>query len=401
MSSSGEKKHPASHRKLRKAREEGNVAQSATFTASFATLVLSVGLGWVLTDIGSGFVVRSREFVAGAASIAGTEGFGPSLTGARRFALDSILSVAPVLVIATAVAILVGFLQVGPVVATKSLVPKLERLNPIEGLKNRIFSARAFVDLVRNVLTVLLLGLVLGMIIYDEAASLLRLPYLPLGDAAAEIARVSSRLLWWGGIIFVVIGVADFAWQRHKYLSDQRMTDQEVKEETRDDQGDPEIVRARKRRHKEIVQENSQEQIRRASFLARNPTHIACAVLYDPRVHSAPMVIAKGADLMALRMVDIARESGVEMIEDIPFARALYRVPVGMPIPAEMLAAVQAVLEQIQERMLRRGECPRWLPPLLSAEELARLEERLHELRSNRESTAIDECAATPDPEAR
>lgn len=380
MSASGDKKHPASPRKLKKAREEGNVAQSATLTASFATLTMSVGLGWSLSSFARDFLLRSRGYLdAGMHS----PPLSTAVDRAGQFACDTALRLAPLLAIAAAVAVLVAFLQVGPVVATKALAPKLDRLNPVTGLKERIFSMKAVVDLLRNLLTIVLLGAVLGAILNDERPALERLPFLPIAEASAEIARVAVRLLRWGGIIFVAVGVADFAWQRFRHLQDQRMTDQELKEERRDDSGDPEVVRARKQRHKEIVREGSLAQAKRASFVARNPTHIACAVLYDPESHPAPMVIAKGAELMALRMVDIARENGVEMVEDIPLARALYRVPVGKPVPAEMLAAVQAVLEQIQERMLRRGECPPWLRAVLTSEELDRLERTLATVREN------------------
>lgn len=391
MSASGDKKHPASQRKLKKAREEGNVAQSATLTASFATLVLATALGWSLTGLSEDFMARTRTFLADTMHV---PPLNVQMALAGRFALDTAARVAPMLAITTAIAVLVAFLQVGPVVATKSLIPKLDRLNPVEGLKSRIFSMKALVDLLRNLVTVILLGVVLGLILADERDGLIRLPLMRLDEASGEITRVAVRLLRWGGIVFVAIGVADFAWQRFKHLQDQRMSDQEMKDERRDDSGDPEVARARKQRHQEIVRESSLAQARRASFVARNPTHIACAVLYDPATNAAPMVIAKGAELMALRMVDIANEYGVEMVEDVPLARALYRVPVGKPVPPEMLAAVQAVLEQIQERMLRRGECPPWLRTVLSTEELDHLDRMLELVRTNPDAPCAEPAAA-------
>ena len=386
-SSSGEKKHPPSERKLRKAREEGNVAQSRTLTASVATLAISIALGWWIPSAGLAFTERSRALLTQAWEPLSA----PSLVGAlRTFAWEGFLQVAPLMVAGAALAAVVAFLQVGPVVATKALAPRIDRLNPLTGLQQRCVGVKPMVEFLRGMVGIAVVGTVTGLIAWSAAPTILRLGVTNLHDAASSIADLCARLLRWGAAAMAMVGIADFAWQRYRHRKDQGMTDQELREELREDQGDPAIVAARKRRHQEIVRDSCLAETRRATFLARNPTHLACAVRYDPTEHAAPVVVAKGADLMALRMVDLARESGVEMIEDIPLARALYRAPVGRPVPVELLAAVQAVLEQVQERMLLRGECPPWLPAVLTPSEMERIESALAEIRSQAEAMPSD-----------
>lgn len=358
MSESGQKKHPPSARKLRRAREEGNVAQSATLTAAAGVLVLSAGLGWSLPAVSRALIEGSAPILRGAAE---GQDLAAGLKGSGRLALSVAVALMPALAATLVSTVVVAFLQVGPVVSAKALAPKPERLNPIEGLKNRIFSARAMFELARNAMTVVALGVVLGLIAWDGLREVLALPHVDPGTAAATLGRTPIRLLWWGGVAFAAIGVVDLIWQRHRHRTDLMMTDKEIADEHREDEGDPEVRKARKRRHRQILQENALDQARRASFILRNPTHVACAVLYEPDEHPLPRVIAKGRDLMALRMVDIARDHGVEMVEDVPLARALYRLPVGEPVPPEMIAAVIEILRQVQERMIQRGEMPRWL----------------------------------------
>lgn len=358
MPESGQKKHPASARKLHKAREEGNVAQSASLSAALSTLVLAVGLGWSLPAVSQALVGGSATVVREAAQ---SKGLAPGLAASAGMASDVGLSLLPALIGALASAILLAFLQVGPSISAKSLVPKLERLNPVEGLKSRIFSLKGVMELVRNTMTLAAIGVVLGFIAWDELRAIVDLPHAEIGVAAETMAHIALRLLFWGSVSFTAIGTVDLLWQRHHHLSELRMTDQEVRDEHRENEGDPEVRKVRKQRHRQLLQESALAQARKATFLARNPTHIACAVLYEPEHHPLPRVIAKGCDVLALQMVDIARDHGVELVEDIPLARALYRLPVGEPIPNEMLAAVTEVLRQIQERMLSRGEAPPWL----------------------------------------
>ncbi|MDR5695645.1 MAG: flagellar biosynthesis protein FlhB [Armatimonadota bacterium] len=244
--------------------------------------------------------------------------------------------------------------QAGFILTSRPIEPRLERINPIAGF-GRLFSFRSVMELGKAFLKIFGIGWVA---LSNLRAGLPLLPgmlVLPPGTlvsvAGGEILRLAIRL----GVALVVVGVLDFLYQRYDWERNLRMTKQELREEIRETEGDP-LVRAQlKARQRALARQRMLRAVPKATVVVTNPVHIAVALRYDPPEMAAPVVVAKGARLMAERIKEIARRHGVPVVENPPLAQALYRaVPVGHPIPASLYRAVAEILAMLY-RLSRTG----------------------------------------------
>lgn len=342
----GERTEAPTARRRSQARDRGQVAKSQDLSGSVDLLggfLLLLAMGGVIAEACARMV----------ASVLGDSAPGDALDASQAretiaHALERVGGAAlPVFVGVALVACAAQIVQVGWSPTTYPLIPKVDRLNPVAGFK-RVVGMRSLVKLPVNTLKLTVLALVGAAVIASNAREIVALPAIGLLAAVAEVLRIVKDLALWLLVLFVVIGVIDWVYQRWQHTRDLRMTKHDVKEERRSMEGDPEMKARRLRFAQEIAMHRIQRDVPSADVVVANPTHFSVALKYDADEMRAPRVVAKGADHLALRIREVAGAHGVPVVHRPPLARALYwNVDVGREIPAEHYEAVAEVLAYV------------------------------------------------------
>jgi flagellar biosynthetic protein FlhB len=331
----------ATGKRRQKAREEGSVPRSADFDAAvllWGNFFLFLALGATTTSL---LAHQLAHFLAVAQPGALAEGNHVKLLWEVGRVLLRIL--APFLGINLLVALSLGYLQRGFQLSAKPLTPKLDRLNPTNGFK-RLFSARSFVELLKSLLKFTLLAAVAWQAIHPRLPSLLATYRMGLDQAMALLTGTLFVLYRNCLMAMFALALADFFYQRHAWEKSIRMTKQEVKEEMKDADGNPEIKRQQRSLMATAARRRMLAAVSKATVVVTNPTHVAIALKYDEKT-AAPICVAKGLDHLALKIREKAKESGVTIMERPELARALYRaVEIDQPIPKDLYQAVAQVL---------------------------------------------------------
>lgn len=334
-------------RKLDKAREKGEVAKSRELATAAVVLASAATLFATASHV--------REMLASCFDLAfdAIALDSVSLTGVlEASAVFGVRAAAPVLLAAAVAGGLAVFLQVGPLVSFQRIQPKWERLDPIKGLR-QLFTRRQFVELVKTVLKISLIGYVAWITLRDGVRDIAGLASLSGSEATlAAAGELTVQLFLRVGGVITALAILDFFYQRWQFRQDQKMTKDEVKREYKESEGDPHQKQERARVHREILEHATLEDVRRADVLVVNPTHYAVALSYDDEAEQeAPEVVAKGQDHLARRMIEAAQEAGVPIMRDVPLAQSLYDLDVGTEIPEDLYEAVAAILHAAwQER---------------------------------------------------
>jgi len=262
--------------------------------------------------------------------------------------------VAPLFIIAILVGVLGTYVQIGFLFTTEVLKPKFSNLNPINGLK-KIFSARSAFELIKSVVKVILVGWVAWSSIRNEFTNMMKLMDLPIVSVAGYLADTALNIAIKICFALLAVSAADYFFQWRRYEKDIRMSKQEVKEEYKQMEGNPEIKSKIKQKQREISMRRMLKDVPQADVVITNPTHYAVAIKYDASKMSAPYVLAKGVDFMAKRIKEVAKEHNVHIMENVALAQALYKtVDIGQPIPPELYKAVAEVLAFVYELEGRR-----------------------------------------------
>ncbi len=339
----GERTEDATPRKLREAREEGRIAKSADATSAIillgATVILGAGLQPMLVSLAA-LVERALE---GSALV--SDGSIDSLHDSMYPGLtQSLLAVLPLLAAAFAVSILAVLWQTGFIVTTKSLMPKLERLNLAQGF-GRLFSVRT---LIKTGFDIIKLALVTTMVWFAAVDLLPQIATLPALDAMAcaqAIGAMTYSLAIRVAVALLVVGVLDYAVQWWKHSQEMRMSKQQVKEEFKESDGDPDVKRRRMQIARQMAMQRLNSSVPRADVIVTNPEHLSVAIQYDAMTMSAPRIVAMGADQVAFRIRQIALKHDIPIMERKPLARALFAsCKVGQEVPAEHYKALAEVL---------------------------------------------------------
>ena len=347
----GEKTEPATQKKLSDARKEGKVAKSKDLTQGIDLLVLflliKVFIGYMSDRFMSLFdstLGRMAEFMEVNQKAVSMQAFGQVLGNAI---LELFLIIWPFLAFGFVITFIVTVYQVGWEVSAKPMQPKLSKFNPINGFK-RIFSKDSLVELLKSIIKVGVIAYVAYSNIVDEADNLFVLYEISLNQAIALVGNIIIEFGIEISIIFIVIGVADYMYQKWKFGEDMKMTKQEVKDEYKNTEGDPQIKGRIRQKMREASQRRMMQDVPKADVVITNPTHFAVAIKYDAEVSRAPIVIAKGEDYLAQKIKEVARENNVEIVENKPLARMLYHnVDIGAEIPPELYQAVAEVLAMV------------------------------------------------------
>ncbi len=345
-----EKTEEATPRRRSEAREKGQVAIS---TELISAVALSVGLTALL--VGGGFIAsRVGLLVVQGLDLVGARGRDELDPGAaaslfRQAAEGVVQGVLIVAVPLLLVGLLVGYGQVGFQIAPKAIGFDLARLNPTKGV-SRLFSARSSVRTLSALLKVILIGAAMGTVTWLSLADIASMVGNELGPVMTATGSIVLRAAIAGLIVIFALGLFDLAFQRFQHDKDLRMSRKEIKEEHRNSDGDPH-VRARIRQvQREMASRRMMADVPTATVVVTNPTHYAVALRYEGAgsAGAAPTVVAKGVDLVAQRIKELAREHGVPCFEDVPLARALHaQVEIGQEIPVDLYAAVASVLAYV------------------------------------------------------
>lgn len=337
-----ERQFPATARRRQEARRRGQVFRSLELTSA---LILAGGL-LALQFFGS--YTWSR--VSGLFHLALGDWARREITAAQALELGMasgrafVAGVLPVLLSLLVVGLAVNVAQVGPVLSVEPLSPRLSRINPAEGFK-RIFSRRAAFELGKSLLKVALVAAVTYGAFRRAVQGVVALTGAEVGPLAAAVGRYALAMSWQAALALVAVAAVDYLYQRHEYEQSLKMTRQELKEELREAEGDPQLRARIRRRQRELAAMRMLQEVRRADVVITNPTHYAVALRYDPATMAAPVCCAKGKGHMAVRIREVARQHGVTWVEDRFLARSLYQsVDVGEAVPEALYEAVAEVL---------------------------------------------------------
>lgn len=253
-------------------------------------------------------------------------------------------TVGPVVAVAILCAVAATFAQTRFLVTTEPLKPKFSRLNPLEGFK-RLFSLRSLVDTVKNLIKIVILMAIIFLSIRDMFLESSNYLYTDLTASAAHLVEVAGGMVLRISIAFVAVAAMDFFYQWWDFERNMKMTKQEVKEEYKQMEGDPQVKGKIKEIQRRRAQQRMMQQVPGADVVIRNPTHFAVALRYKPDQDDAPIVLAKGQDNVAMRIVQIAQDHKIAVIENVPLARALYaQAELNRFIPPDLYGPVAEVL---------------------------------------------------------
>lgn len=356
--SSGDKTEQPTHKRLQDARKKGDVAKGRELTST-ATLLVWLVMGALCIQLGSERAAALCESLfarIGAGWRA--EGFGhvAVLLGWQSVEL-AVLLIALLMIPVAALGTLVEYLQAGPVLAFEKVAPKLEHLNPAEGIK-RMFSLDNLVELLKGIVkTALLVGIgwAVARLLLPDAMRLALAPDRPVQHLGALIWEGTVKTLAWTVGVFAGVALLDTFWTRHRFTKKLRMSMRDIKQEMKESEGDPLLKQQRKQAHAEWSQRNQQAAARGANALVVNPTHVAIAIDFEPGRCPVPTVSAKGEDHVARAMREAAEDAGVPIVRNVPLARELLaRCEEGEVVPPELfdvLAEVIVWAEGVREQL--------------------------------------------------
>jgi len=347
-----ERTEPASGKKREDTRKKGKVFRSQELNSA----VILVFGALLLYFTGSGMASGLADMTRGLFTAAGSYRITPA--GVQEFAMRGVMQfgtvVLPLVVGLSVVGLALNIAQVGFLFTLEPLMPDFNKVNPLNGIKRVLVSRRSLVELLKNILKVS----IVGYIAWDAVRGILAETITLMdGDPAGVLsfmARAALGLAFRTGFAFLVLAALDYAYQKFEYEKELKMTKQEVKEEGKAQEGDPQVKARVRSIQRRIAYRRMMQDVPTADVVVTNPTHIAVALRYDTEKMSAPKVVAKGAELIARKIREIAIEHGVPIIEDRPLARTLYgSVEVGEEIPETMFQAVAQLLAYIYR--LRTG----------------------------------------------
>ena len=347
----GEKTEPATSKKLNDIRKEGQVAKSKEIITAISLMSIFIILKVYLSSLGTGLIDVYKEIYSSVPLVISESASGlqtrMATTVLRQVIVDVVKLAIPILIVAVVIAVLGNMLQQKWMVTAKPLQPKLRKLSPISGLK-RMFSVRQLMELLKSIAMIALIMVVVYTTIKSKMNVLLTFYDVGLNAALSTIGSIIIDLGIKISAVFLIVGFVDLIYQRHKFKNDNMMTKQEVKDEYKNSEGDPQVKGQIRRKMQEISRRRMMQQLPEADVVITNPTHFAVALKYEPNAGKAPVVIAKGADYLAFQIKDKAKEYNIAIVENKPLARILYHnIDVGMEIPPELYQAVAEILATV------------------------------------------------------
>lgn len=354
-----ERTEPASQRRIEQAREKGQVPRSREL-ATFAVLIAA---GGGLTLMGSGLMHSLSDLMRVGLQLDRSAAFDTTLMMARlqQSSQDALVAFFPFMLVMMVAALAAPMLLSGWLFSSEALQPNFGRLSPLKGIA-RMFSWNSLAELGKAIAKSVLIGGVAAWVIWGEADAILALATQPLDVALANLGGLAAfTFLAIAGsmILLVAIDVPLQLWQHHSQL---KMSREELRQEAKETEGDPQIKARIRALQREAARRRMMAEVPKADVIVTNPTHYAVALRYQDKKMRAPQVVAKGSQLVAARIRELAIENNIPIVETPPLARALYRhAELGQEIPAALYTAVAEVLAYIYQ--LRRYRLEGGQPP--------------------------------------
>lgn len=347
----GEKTEEPTSKKLNDARKDGKVAKSKELTAAFELITLFLVLKIFTSFIYNGFLTsfqfvytRIPEFLESNAKEMSSFAMSSFLF---TIIVESFKIVLPFFVFGFTICFLANVLQFGFKATSKPLQPKPDKFNPINGFK-RILSKESFFELIKSIVKLGVIAYVAYISVRKNSDELFVLYDIPLMQAIILCGQVIVDAGLKIALVYLIVGIADFIYQKHKFHEEMKMTKQEVKDEYKNTEGNPEIKGRQRKRMREASRRRMMQDVPTADVVITNPTHLAVALKYDAEISKAPIVVAKGEDFLAMKIREAAKEHHIEIVENKPLARMLYaNVDIGQEIPPELYQAVAEVLAMV------------------------------------------------------
>lgn len=339
-----ERTEPATPKRRRDAREKGQVAKSRELVTALIILASFLGLKILSTLLYGDLLSTVQQFLS----------FSKNMDDIYR--IDSLMQiyikclfvflkvVGPILLLVALVAFISNYLQVGFMFTIKPLAPNFNKINPIEGFK-RIFSKQAAAEFLKSVFKIALIGYIVYDYFMKNYHIIPQLIGMSIQEAVSFIGNIIVNIGIRAGLILLILSVFDYVFQYLEFEKSIKMSKQEIKEEYKQTEGDPLIKGKIREKQRQMALHRMMAEVPKSDVIITNPTHFAVAIRYDAAVSDAPIVLAKGKDLIAQKIKDTAKENNIPIVENKPLAQALYKgVDIGGRIPAELYKAVAEVL---------------------------------------------------------
>lgn len=340
-----EKTEDATPKRLREARKKGQVPKSkdvSTIVVLIAEyMVIAFGMGWMGSQI--------KELMVTAFNQVAVKG---ALDGAQLWAVGkaSLFTMAevllPICLAGVVIAAFSGFLQVGAIFALDPLKPQMKKLNALEGLKN-MFKSQTFIELVKNVAKIIIIFYLAYSTIRGELYTILQTANISLIDSAKLTGGMLGSFIIKVLIAFLAISVIDFMVQKKQFMKQMKMTKDEVKREYKQDEGDPLIKSHRRQMHREFAFGDARQAVKKSDVVVTNPVHVAVALKYNREEMAAPEITIRGQRAFAEMIKEVAQESDIPIMRNIPLAWALFELEEGSEIPEELYGAVAEILAYV------------------------------------------------------
>ena len=339
---SGEKTEKPTAKRRQKAREDGQIAKSTDLNSAFmlggaATLLLFAG--------NYGVSIFKSQLVQMLGSPYESAYSRQELLGLIQDIAWSLMLIAgPLFAALMVIAISVNMMQVKPLLTFKPLQPKLEKINPLSGVK-RIFSQRSVIEALKAILKMCIVGAIGYAVISANLDDIMQFGHGGLNTLTGSILSIMTQLIFWCFSAYLVMGFADWRYQAYNQEKQMRMSIQDIKDEQKSTEGDQQTKGKSRQLGRAMIQKQQISEVPTADVVVINPTHYSVAIRYDPDIAPAPHVVAKGVDHFALKIREIAKEHDIQLVENVPLARTLYsQVDVNDMVPPDLYLAVAEVL---------------------------------------------------------
>ena len=348
----GEKTEEPTSKKRADARKKGQVARSQELNSGFVLLVGFFGLKLLWDSIYVSIATYTTYVFTNLNQTVDTENILRIFIGIVMILAKTAF---PIMIFIMLIGLVINFFQVGLNFNTESIEFNLDKLNPINGF-GRIFSKRSLVELVKSFFKILVIGFFLYRFIHEQILAMPQFMFFDLTTSLTLVAEIIFRMAFIVIGVIMIMAVMDYGYQKWQTTQDLKMTKQEVKDEMKQTEGDPQIKGKIRQKQRQMAMARMMKEVPKADVIITNPTHYAVALSYEQGM-VAPTVIAKGQDLVAQRIKEIGREARVPIIENKPLARTLFAaVQVGDSVPQELYQAVAEVLAYVYRlKHARRG----------------------------------------------
>jgi flagellar biosynthesis protein FlhB len=340
-----EKTEQATSKRRQDAREKGQVAKSRELASVAVLGACLIYFYFNASDLAVRLMALMRtSFRKSGQTTVSVDTIQPLLTD---LIYQAFTLLAPFLLVAIVAGLMINILQVGILFSAEAITPKYSKIDPFKGLQ-RLFSTRSLIELIKSILKMAVIGFVAYMTVSGESQNLLPLMGLEVRDILGYLGRVSFKILLSTCWVLIILAILDYGYQKWEHEKGLKMSLKEIKDENKESEGDPLIKGRIKKLQREMARRRMMAAVPKADVVITNPTHYAVAIRYEPDTMNAPCVVAKGADFLAQKIKEIARNSGVPIVENKFVAQVLYKVtPVEHTIPENLYKAIAEILAQI------------------------------------------------------